>query len=88
MLWQLAQAGKLDGVKGIVFGEMLDCHTLGAPAELLDEVILRVFDDFHGPIAIGLRSGHVSGPTSRLHLAWKLNSLPTTKPICTCWNLR
>jgi muramoyltetrapeptide carboxypeptidase len=60
MLWQLAQAGKLDGVKGIVFGEMLDCQSPGAPPELLDEVILRVFDQFRGPIAIGLRSGHVS----------------------------
>jgi muramoyltetrapeptide carboxypeptidase len=60
MLWQLTQAGKLDGVKGIVFGEMLDCVSPGAPPELLDEVILRVFDHFQGPIAIGLRSGHVS----------------------------
>ena len=60
MLWQLRQAGKLDGVKGIVFGEMLDCLSPGAPPELLDEVILRVFHDFPGPIAIGLRSGHVS----------------------------
>lgn len=61
MLWQLRQAGKFDGVKGIVFGEMLDCATPGAPPELLDEVILRAFEDFQGPIAIGLRSGHVSG---------------------------
>ena len=60
MLWQLRQAGKFDGVKGIVFGEMLDCVSPGAAPELLDEVILRVFDDFPGPIAIGLRSGHVS----------------------------
>jgi muramoyltetrapeptide carboxypeptidase len=60
MLWQLRQAGKLDGVKGIVFGEMLECHSTGAPPELLDEVILRVFHDFQGPIAIGLRSGHVT----------------------------
>ncbi len=60
MLWQLAQAGKLDGVRGIVFGEMLDCVSPGAPPELLDEVILRAFDQFQGPIAIGLRSGHVS----------------------------
>jgi len=66
MLWQLAQAGKLDGVKGIVFGEMLDCNSPGAPLELLDEVILRVFDQFQGPIAIGLRSGHVSGPNVTL----------------------
>jgi muramoyltetrapeptide carboxypeptidase len=60
MLWQLRHAGKLDGVKGIVFGEMLECLSPGAPPELLDEVILRVFHDFQGPIAIGLRSGHVS----------------------------
>jgi muramoyltetrapeptide carboxypeptidase len=61
MLWQLGHAGKLDGVRGIIFGEMLDCHSPGAPPNLLDEVILKVFKDFKGPVAIGLRSGHVSG---------------------------
>ncbi|HEY1160068.1 MAG TPA: LD-carboxypeptidase [Terracidiphilus sp.] len=60
MVWQLRQAGKLDGVRGIVFGEMLDCASPGAPPNLLDEVILRILEDFEGPIAIGLRSGHVS----------------------------
>lgn len=60
MLWQLRHAGKLDRVRGLIFGEMLDCASPGAPPELLDEVILRVFEDFEGPIAIGLRSGHVS----------------------------
>jgi muramoyltetrapeptide carboxypeptidase len=60
MLWQLHEAEKLDGVRGIVFGEMLDCVSPGAPAGLLDEVILRVLEDFKGPIAIGLRCGHVT----------------------------
>jgi muramoyltetrapeptide carboxypeptidase len=60
MLWQLGEAGKLDGVQGIVFGEMLDCVSPGAPAELLEEAIMRALEDFKGPIAIGLRSGHVS----------------------------
>ena len=60
MLWQLRQAGKLEGVRGIVFGEMLDCVSPGASANLLDDVILRFFENFDGPIAIGLRSGHVS----------------------------
>ena len=60
MLWQLLEAGKLEGVRGIVFGEMLDCVSPGAPPELLEEVILRVCEDFRGPIAIGLRCGHVS----------------------------
>jgi muramoyltetrapeptide carboxypeptidase len=60
MLWQLQQAGKLEGVRGIIFGEMLDCASPGASPKLLEEVILRVLEDFEGPVAIGLRSGHVS----------------------------
>ncbi len=60
MLWQLREARKLDGARGIIFGEMLDCVSPGASPQLLEEVILRVFEDFEGPIAIGLRSGHVS----------------------------
>jgi muramoyltetrapeptide carboxypeptidase len=76
MLWQLRSAGKLDGVRGVIFGEMLDCASQGAPSELLDEVILRAFADFDMPVAIDLRSGHVSrqnvtltfGVTAELHL--------------------
>jgi muramoyltetrapeptide carboxypeptidase len=60
LLWQLRKAGKFDGVTGIVFGEMLDCVSQGAAPELLDEAILSALDGFAGPIAIGLRSGHVS----------------------------
>lgn len=60
MLRQLILAGKLDGVTGIVFGEMLDCLSPGLEMSYLEEVILRVLSDFQGPIAIGLRSGHVS----------------------------
>jgi len=81
MLWQLQQAGKLEGVRGIVFGEMLDCVSPGAPPELLDEVILRVLEGFKGPVAIGLRSGHVSrsnvtltfGVEAELHAANEAN---------------
>ncbi|MGO8757057.1 MAG: S66 peptidase family protein [Terracidiphilus sp.] len=60
MIWQLRSARKLDGVCGIVFGEMLDCASPGASPELLDQAILGALDGFDGPIAIGLRSGHVS----------------------------
>lgn len=60
MLRQLILAGKLDGVPGIVFGEMLECVSPGTDPTLLEAVILRVLDWFDGPIAIGLRSGHVS----------------------------
>lgn len=60
MLRQMVLAGKCDGVTGFVFGEMLGCASPGTRADLLDQVILRVLDWFDGPIAIGLRSGHVS----------------------------
>jgi muramoyltetrapeptide carboxypeptidase len=60
MLWQLRAAGKLENVCGIVFGEMLGCASPGASASLLDDVILHFFRDANIPIAIGLRSGHVS----------------------------
>lgn len=60
MLRQMVLAGKFDGVNGFIFGEMLDCASPGASPDLLEQVILRVLDWFDGPIAIGLRSGHVS----------------------------
>jgi muramoyltetrapeptide carboxypeptidase len=60
MIWQLRSARKLEGVRGIVFGEMLDCGSPGAPPALLEQAILSALKDFDGPIAIGLRSGHVS----------------------------
>lgn len=60
MLRQMRLAGKLEGVSGIVFGEMLDCVSPGASPLLLEEAILQVLQDFTGPVGIGLRSGHVS----------------------------
>ena len=59
MLLQLRLAGKLADVRGIVFGPMLDCVQPGNADELLDAVLLRVLAGFPGPVAIGLRSGHV-----------------------------
>jgi muramoyltetrapeptide carboxypeptidase len=60
MLWQLRHAGKLDGVRGIIFGEMVDCASPGAPPDLLENAILSALEGLDIPIAIGLRSGHVS----------------------------
>src|SRR5580698_8386982 len=60
MLRQMVLVGKFDGVSGFIFGEMLECISPGTGLELLEQVILRVLDWFDGPIAIGLRSGHVS----------------------------
>jgi muramoyltetrapeptide carboxypeptidase len=60
MLMQLKLAGKLDDVRGIVFGEMLDCMQKKDQGYTLEEVILRVIGDLGVPVAYGLRSGHVS----------------------------
>lgn len=66
MLMQLRLAGKLDHVRGIVFGFMKDCVQPGAADDLLDAVLLRALADFSGPIAKGLRSGHVTERTITL----------------------
>lgn len=60
MLWHLRKASKLDGVRGIIFGEMFECVSPGAETDLLEKAILSALAGFDGPIAIGLRSGHVS----------------------------
>jgi muramoyltetrapeptide carboxypeptidase len=60
MLMQLKLAGKLADVRGIIFGEMLDCVQSKDQAYTLQEVISRVLQDLSVPIAYGLGSGHVS----------------------------
>lgn len=60
MLRHMILGAKFEGVRGFIFGEMLDCASPGADPNLLDQVILRVLADYDVPIAIGLRSGHVS----------------------------
>ncbi len=60
MLRQLILAGKLDGVRGIIFGEMQDCAFPNGERGQLEAMLLRVLERFEGPIGIGLRSGHVS----------------------------
>jgi muramoyltetrapeptide carboxypeptidase len=60
MLMQLKLAGKLKGVRGLVFGEMLDCRQSADQDYTLEEVIERVVGDLKIPVGFGLRSGHVS----------------------------
>jgi muramoyltetrapeptide carboxypeptidase len=59
MLMQMKYAGKFEGVRGIVFGEMEDCFQPGGQNYTLEEVILRILGDLRIPIAFGLPSGHV-----------------------------
>lgn len=67
MLVHLRYSGLLEQVQGIVFGSMDQCV---APAEqpLLEQAILHSLRHFAGPIAVGLRSGHVDAPNITLPL--------------------
>ena len=81
MLRQMVLAGKFDGVTGFVFGEMLDCVSPGASPGMLDEVILRVLDWFDGPIATGLRSGHVSRANVTLPMGIGAELIAEAEPV-------
>lgn len=60
MLMQLQLAGKLDSVRGFVFGEMLDCAPPKGETYTLQQVIMRVLAPYNVPIVYGLKSGHVT----------------------------
>ena len=60
MLMHLKYAGKLEDVRGIIFGEMLDCLPPADSGYTLQQAIRRILGDLKIPIAFGLRSGHVS----------------------------
>lgn len=81
MLRQMMLAGRFDGAKGFIFGEMLDCVSQGASPGLLEQVILRVLDWFDGPIAIGLRSGHVSRENVTLPMGIQAELILEKEPV-------
>ena len=58
-LLHLRYAGLFEGVQGVVFGDMSQCC---APEEhaSLEGALQHALREFKGPIAIGLRSGHVA----------------------------
>ena len=62
MIMQLRLAGKLARIRGIIFGEMLECIQPGGQDYTLQQVILRTLRgmDPDLPIVYGLKSGHVS----------------------------
>ena len=60
MLMQLKLSGHLNAVRGIIFGEMLDCLQSSNQDYTLQEVIKRITGDLGIPVAYGLKSGHVS----------------------------
>jgi muramoyltetrapeptide carboxypeptidase len=61
MLMQLKLGGHLDQVRGMIFGEMLDCRQSPSQDYTLQEVIMRIVGQLGVPVAFGVKSGHVSG---------------------------
>jgi muramoyltetrapeptide carboxypeptidase len=67
LLLHLRYSGRLDGVRGIIFGDMAQC--VGEEERLLLERALQHgLRGFEGPVAIGLRCGHVDGANVSLPL--------------------
>ena len=55
---QLRLAGKFDEVRGIVFGEMLDCVQHTEQGYTIQDVLAELTEDLNIPVLFGLPSGH------------------------------
>ena len=62
MITNLKQAGKLESVRGVVFGEMLNCIQNVEQGYTLQEVITDLLAEFSFPILYGFPTGHTSRP--------------------------
>lgn len=58
MLTQLKQAGKLENLAGVIFGEMPGCGEDTDDPSLLASVIEDIFADYSYPVGWGLPAGH------------------------------
>ena len=64
MLTQLRQAGKLDDVAGVIFGEMPNCVSGPSEAVSVLDVIRNAFAGARYPVVFGLSAGHGGGATT------------------------
>jgi muramoyltetrapeptide carboxypeptidase len=67
LLQQVKDAGVLRRVKGVVLGTYPRCDE---PGGLLTarEVLASIFEGYHGPVVMGVPTGHVDGPALTLPL--------------------
>ncbi len=63
MLRQLILAGCLDGMRGLVFGEMPDCQQDPEQGYGIDELLGDLTKDWGVPVAFGFPSGHTVSPS-------------------------
>ena len=62
MITHLKQAGKFEGVRGVIFGEMLNCAQNANQGYTLQEVLQDLLREFTFPILFGFPTGHTSRP--------------------------
>ena len=63
MITQLKHAGKFDGVRGVVFGEMMNCTQHRNQGYTLEEVIGDLLAEYRFPILYGFPTGHTTRPS-------------------------
>jgi muramoyltetrapeptide carboxypeptidase len=68
MLRQLRESGALQGVKGVVFGDMKGCAPGFHEDYALEDVLLEALRGLDVPVALGLSSGHTAHPNVTLPL--------------------
>jgi muramoyltetrapeptide carboxypeptidase len=68
MLLQLRSSGAFEGVRGVVFGDMKGCNPPASADFTLEDVIRESLSGLDIPVALGLSSGHVTGPNVTLPL--------------------
>jgi muramoyltetrapeptide carboxypeptidase len=61
-LMHLKQAGKFDGVQGIVLGEFPECDAPGSGSATVRDVCVRILGALHVPMAFGAAVGHTMRP--------------------------
>jgi len=62
MITHLKQAGKFEAVRGVVFGEMLNCMQNPNQGYTLEQVLLDLLAEFSFPVLFGFATGHTSRP--------------------------
>ena len=68
LLRQLRAAGMIEGVRGVVFGDMLGCAPGIDDDYALEDVLLEALAGLDVPVAIGVSSGHTPHPNVTLPL--------------------
>lgn len=62
MITHLKHAGKFDEVRGVVFGEMLNCIQNANQGYTLEEVLMDLLGEYNFPVLYGFPTGHTSRP--------------------------